>query len=771
MSILGEYANEYEDLAFEEETNTSKIYTGLNKKDNRYCYLKIINKEQLKEDDYDMRIEQLKREEEISKLCNSENTVNLYRKLETKDNIIFELEYCTKDLKNYLDDNGELKSDYDLFKDIVISISKALRTLYNNGVMHRDIKPQNMFIIEDEENEENENKIIKLGDFGCSIFKKDNTSEPIGTILYTAPEILKNLEYDEKCDLWSLGISLYELYFGYLPYGPEPNTNTIMDIIYDEDNFRLKKSYIPTLDILFYLLLQIDPKKRMNFNDFFNFVFNEDFMKKDVVYNNYRSIHEIISQKEDINYNIGIKKEAHNEEEEEKENADKILTFVKGGHLPDIMNFPNVSVNQEQKFNNIIYYDEITNQYLDSVNQDSDYFEKKTPGAFILCTSIESLSLIRAEILKEIKKDKRYAFNLITTGRHCEKVINFLGEDEIFKNCIKNVCVYCINVKKWGLLKDKYKIIDDVCRSQKQVINFINKFASNEIKPFPLTRLITLDDYIETYKDRHYEISKFYGDLTMDTYKKNIEKMRQLVEKEGKAKELRIKNNDQNKLIEAFFTFDIKKDIETLDKLIIKEYTKNTFYGDLNKWLMNTKMNSFETVAYFTARLMYSLNNYGVSNKTYYKTDNTELKRGIRIPYSCLLPYERAKGKVILLSSFTSTSLEEKQAINFSGRKQTKEQYKTRLIFSVIYYIKNRYRKNWISNGVNIEKESVFKTEKEILYQPFSFYYVRDVQIDISNYSANIYLETVGKVEILEEKIKMGKSLQYDEKERLMTVL
>ena len=100
MSILGEYANEYEDLAFEEETNTSKIYTGLNKKDNRYCYLKIINKEQLKEDDYDMRIEQLKREEEISKLCNSENTVNLYRKLETKDNIIFELEYCTKDLKN-----------------------------------------------------------------------------------------------------------------------------------------------------------------------------------------------------------------------------------------------------------------------------------------------------------------------------------------------------------------------------------------------------------------------------------------------------------------------------------------------------------------------------------------------------------------------------------------------------------------------------------------------------------------------------------------------
>ena len=48
----------------------------------------------------------------------------------------------------------------------------------------------------------------------------------------------------------------------------------------------------------------------------------------------------------------------------------------------------------------------------------------------------------------------------------------------------------------------------------------------------------------------------------------------------------------------------MSKEIEKLNKLIIKEYTKNKFYGDLNKWLMNNKKKGYESVAYFTARLM-----------------------------------------------------------------------------------------------------------------------------------------------------------------------
>jgi hypothetical protein len=237
-----------------------------------------------------------------------------------------------------------------------------------------------------------------------------------------------------------------------------------------------------------------------------------------------------------------------------------------------------------------------------------------------------------------------------------------------------------------------------------------------------------------------------------------------LIDEEDKNNQLK---KGKNVVLEGFLTFDINKDAETLNKLIINEYTKNSFYGDLNKWLMNSKFNSYETVAYFTARLMYSLNNYGEKNKKFFN-ESKKVHRGIKVPYSSLLPYERAKGKIILLSSFTSTSQNDKSARNFSGRKRSEEQYKNNLLFSVIYIITNYYKKNWISNGINIMEESNYKREQEVLYQPFSFYFVRNVEIDKTNYTADIYLETIGKLEILEEKLKAGKIIEYNQKQGIM---
>ena len=184
---------------------------------------------------------------------------------------------------------------------------------------------------------------------------------------------------------------------------------------------------------------------------------------------------------------------------------------------------------------------------------------------------------------------------------------------------------------------------------------------------------------------------------------------------------------------------------------------------------MNSKFTSYDTIAYFTARLMHSLNTYGETNKMYFNESKNVL-RGIKMPYSSLLPYERAKGKIILLSSFTSTSQSERAARNFSGRKRAGDQYKNNLLFSVIYIIKNCYEKDWVSNGINIMEVSLYKREQEILYQPFSFYLVKEVKINKENYTADIYLETIGKEEILEEEIKVGKIIEYNQNKRIMEV-
>ena len=444
----------------------------------------------------------------------------------------------------------------------------------------------------------------------------------------------------------------------------------------------------------------------------------------------------------------------------------KIMNIIEGENLPDIMDFPGFL-----KFNNIIYYDENKN-FINSIYKDSDIFEEKTPGSFILCTNLEELELIKFDIIKQFKKDKRIYFNLITTGSKCEKVLKFINKDKDFDDCIQNVCIYCKDVEKYEYLKNKFKKIhNDIYKKRTEVIDFIEKYSSSHIKPFLQTKLITYRKYIETYKYRHFEISKFYGNLNPDMFEKSYNKILSLIDEDSKNKQLKKDKEILNDGLSSFrINEDEYKDIIELDKLIIKEYTKNTFYGDLNKWLLSSKNEYFEPVAYFTARLMYSLNSFAIKQNKFFNENNKIVYRGIKMPYSSLLSYERAIGKIILFSSFTSTSEKIKIAEKFSSRKDSKELYKTNLKFSVIFYINNILRKNMISNGINIQGESKYNKEMEILYQPFSFYYVNNVVINLKNYTADIYLETIEKTCILEEEIQKGKEIIYNEKENILEI-
>ena len=118
-NFLEKYSKDYKDIVYIEETKFSKIYKAYNIANKRDCCLKVINKEELKKGDYDFHLEQINREEEITKLCNCENIVNFYQKLETEENIIFELELCELDLAKYIKINGNLKNNEELFYSII----------------------------------------------------------------------------------------------------------------------------------------------------------------------------------------------------------------------------------------------------------------------------------------------------------------------------------------------------------------------------------------------------------------------------------------------------------------------------------------------------------------------------------------------------------------------------------------------------------------------------------------------------------------------------
>ena len=414
-----------------------------------------------------------------------------------------------------------------------------------------------------------------------------------------------------------------------------------------------------------------------------------------------------------------------------------------------------------KKFNNIIYY----NENLENLNCQECYdLEKITNGAFILCTNIESFELIKEEIVKIIQKeDKRIVFNLITTGSKLEYMLNFLG----IEKCFKNIFIYCKNTNIYYQFKNKYNIIYDISNNIKDAINFILNSSSKGIKPYTLVKIITYEEYLDNHKDIHFEISKFYGDLTPESFSENINKMEYLLNENDK--EGRFSGNVE-KYISGFFKFNINNDLDELNKEIIREYSSDTIYRPLNFFLQNSKTNINASVAYFISRLMYSLNSVALKYQLYEKRNNEIFYRGVKMRYTNLLSYLRAKGKIITFSYILSTSPVKRIAELFSGRESPLNYYRNRLTFSIIFVIKNIMKTNLISNAINVTEYSEYSEEKEILFLPYSFFYVKDVKIDIKSFTADIYLETIGRTEILEEQIKKGKQIFYNEKEKIMQI-
>ena len=763
--LLDSFSDIYNDTySLNKDSNFSEIYTAFNKSSQKKVILKLIDKKKLEYGDYDYLLSQIEREEKLSQMCKSEYTVELYQKLENENAIIFEYENYQKDLMEYLTSNVAFKDEKDSFKNIIKKIAQALKILNDKGIIHRDIKPSNIFLIDEEDLNS-----VKLGGFSYAIKIKDNDFEPIGNIVFSAPEMIKNIKYNENCDLWSLGVTLYYLYFNYYPYGLDVDANKIMETIYEPEKLIYRMTGNPCLDILFKRLLQISPKNRMTHKEFFEYVLNDNFMKDENPYikkykDLYNEIKDLISKQPEKDPYDDYKIEALTNNGNDDENT--INSFADGNHLFDINNCTYI-LSGKEKYNNIIYYDDNISK-IDSVYEDTDKFERNTPGAFILCTNESSFEKIRKEILREIQKDKKKKFNLITTGRNFEFVMKFIREIEEFeKNCIENYCIFCMKRREYLHFKDKYpKLHDDIYNIRNKVIEFIKKTSSEKIKPYSLIKLARYEDYAEKYKNRHYIISQYYGDLTPETFNKNYDNLKKLIKEKDNLKEL---VRPQSVLLNAFDKFIIDKNIKNLDELIIKEYTKSTFYNDLNKWL-NDKMDFSETVAYFASRLMYSLNNYGNDKKMYCNKNNTKIFRGLKISYSDLLPYVRAKGKIILFSSFTSTSEKQKIAENWAGRRDAREMYDTILKYSLVYYITNKHESNWVSNGVKVKNIARYKYEEEVLFQPFSFYLLKDVIIDDKKFTADIILETIGKIKILEKQIKLGNEIEYNPKLNIMQI-
>ncbi|XP_067848170.1 ribosomal protein S6 kinase alpha-5 [Heptranchias perlo] len=107
---------------------------------------------------------------------------------------------------------------------IMRKLVSAVSHMHDVGVVHRDLKPENLLYTDDSDSTE-----IKIIDFGFARLKPPDNQPlktPCFTLHYAAPELLKDDGYDESCDLWSLGVILYTMLSGKVPFQCEEKTLT-----------------------------------------------------------------------------------------------------------------------------------------------------------------------------------------------------------------------------------------------------------------------------------------------------------------------------------------------------------------------------------------------------------------------------------------------------------------------------------------------------------------------------------------------------------------
>lgn len=205
----------YELISLIYEGKTESILKAKKLSNNELVSIKIYPKSNAEE--FKNKSNMLIIEKEILNYCKHRNIIKLIDYFEDLENVYIITEYSENgNLMKFMDSNRS-KISFNTLKNIAYQICEAVCYLHENGIIHRDIKPQNIVV-----NNIN-NPTTKLIDFNLSALNghKKSIKDTFGTLQYVAPEILQKKSYTENVDIWSLGVTLYYLFYGKLPFPDE----------------------------------------------------------------------------------------------------------------------------------------------------------------------------------------------------------------------------------------------------------------------------------------------------------------------------------------------------------------------------------------------------------------------------------------------------------------------------------------------------------------------------------------------------------------------
>ncbi len=251
--------SDFEILKILGQGSFGKVFLSKHKKTNAIYAIKVIDKtdkNNIEGKPY------FQREIEIMYKLNHKNCIKLYSHFEDNNYCYFIMEYISNgNLYNYIKKKPNKKLEPKEVSNIIKELISAVYYLHNMSppIIHRDIKPENILL--------NENNIIKLTDFGWSNYMKlsDVRSTFCGTPLYLAPEMIISDFHNEKVDIWGIGIILFELLVGRVPFNGM-NKRTLINNIINCNIIWDNNIDIDAKDLISKILI-IDPNKRISLNE------------------------------------------------------------------------------------------------------------------------------------------------------------------------------------------------------------------------------------------------------------------------------------------------------------------------------------------------------------------------------------------------------------------------------------------------------------------------------------------------------------------------
>lgn len=236
------------------------VYLGHDPRMNRFVAIKtMLFKQEFDDDEIEMAKERFFREAESAGKLSHPNIVSIFDACEEKDMAYIVMEYMKgKDLSNYMAPTTLLP--HSIVFNYIADIAEALDYAHASGIVHRDIKPANLMIMQD-------SRQIKIMDFGIAKIessRKTKTGMVLGSPSYMSPEQLTGRKLDGRSDLFSLGVTLYQLLTGKLPFQSDSMATLLFKIANEKHNspIKLVPSLHPKIDLVFDKILAKDPSQR-----------------------------------------------------------------------------------------------------------------------------------------------------------------------------------------------------------------------------------------------------------------------------------------------------------------------------------------------------------------------------------------------------------------------------------------------------------------------------------------------------------------------------